>query len=153
MNRKLTCILLLAVLVTTTIALAAEPQSWPLVVRGGDLAMHFRYNSANKEPYIAIKFGKASAGVGQQGERASQVLGPGQAAWLDRPIAPNEPHQLVLQSKWINDFWIYWKNSVMDAVVSNIKSLDKLQSPDEFEWFYVYNDGTGNFIVTHIGRK
>jgi len=123
--------------------------SYLLVVRGGD--SYFTYTPSSNfspEPQIWIMFKKGPQGVGAGWENRN-TLAPGQAAWLDRPVAANEPDRIILTG--VRDFTISWAKLQVMGVSSSLPYLSVLQDANKFQAFYVYNDGRGNFIATGIG--
>jgi hypothetical protein len=81
-----TAVLLLA---TQTLAFAGEKEWYPMVCRSGPGMYAYYHNYTEGEgSMLRIKFKKASVGASQRDP------GPGECAWLDRPISPDEPSLL-----------------------------------------------------------
>lgn len=72
----------------------ASNKSYPMVLRGGgNMTAHYARGSG--ETVLNITFERAPYGANQQ------QPGPGQCAWLDRPLSPDE--ELFLQYKSKNN--------------------------------------------------
>jgi hypothetical protein len=126
--------------------------SYKLVLRGGGniYFQYVPYSNFSRSPQVWITFGRALVATGQNLENRYE-LQPGQAAWLDRPISTNEPNRLLLKER-IGEFTISWYNGQVSGVSSALPYLTALQDPNRFVTFHVYNDGKGNFIVTHVDQ-
>jgi len=75
----------------------ADSPSYPLMCRGGgDMTIQVYYPPA-ADNLVSIKFGKALNSAG------TSPPGPGQCAWLDRPLSEREPAELVWQSSDIKN--------------------------------------------------
>lgn len=76
----------LALLATTNASASAEPTSYTLRCRGGEsMGMTFASNGFG----FALTFAIAHAG-----SQDAQGFAPGQCAWQDRPLNPDEPSRL-----------------------------------------------------------
>lgn len=97
----------------------AKDQSFTMVCQGGGgmtAVFDRKIRFDNPDLYITtIHFAKAPKAAGQQ------APGPGQCAWLDRPISSEEPALLVFQRKGNNPVW------QLDFSMGNIvlKSADR----------------------------
>ncbi len=76
----------------STAALAAPTTTYPIVCKGG-VTMHFAFGQGTSHATVLITFAKAPAGASQQ------PPGPGQCAWLDRPISQAEPSKLRFRAR------------------------------------------------------
>jgi hypothetical protein len=127
--------------------------SYECVCRGGG-NLYFSYTPFSNffsQPQIWIdQISKSSIAVGNNFERMSS-LQPGQCAWLDRPIHPNEPSRIIIPVNY-NQFSISWHQSRVMGISSELYYINNLQDPNRFQSFLVYNDRRGNFIMTQVGR-
>lgn len=123
---------------------------YKLLLRGGGNTyfQYTPYSNYSRSPQIWITFERGAAATGQNLENRFN-LQPGQAAWLDRPISPNEPNRLLLK-EGIGEFSISWHNGRVSGVSSALPYLSALQDPNRFVAFRVYNDRKGNFVVTQV---
>ena len=120
-------------------------QSYPMQCRGGGTI-----GLAASNRTATLFFGKAP-------NKASQGLGVGQCAWLDRAIGANEP-PCIQQSNSDGTAWITANNLPSSTALtsthyqpnsSRSQWMRKLLSPSEFYTFYAYNPGTGGcFVMT-----
>ncbi len=142
--------LVLALFVLLPATTAFSQQGYLLVVRGGgDLYFNYTpFSNFSPDPQVWITFKKGAQGVGQNWEQKS-ALQPGQAAWLDRAIAPNEPGRIIVTG--VKDFTISWTGGQVMGLSSSLPYLSVLADANKFQSFYCVNDGKGNFIVTAIG--
>ncbi len=142
--------LVLAAVVVLQSTLVFSQQGYLLVCRGGgDLYFNYTpFSNFSPDPQVWITFKKGPQGVGQNWEQ-KYSLQPGQAAWLDRRIEPNEPERIIITG--IKEFTISWTKGQVMGISSSLPYLSVLQDPNKFQSFYVVNDGKGNFIVTGVG--
>jgi hypothetical protein len=126
----------------------SSQQAYLLVCRGGG-ELYFNYlptSEFSPGPQILITFKKGPQAVGQNWEQRYS-LEPGQAAWLDRRVADNEPERILLTDQ--QGFWISWTNGRIFG--ANPAFLLTLLDPNKFQSFYVVRDAKGNFLVTQVG--
>jgi hypothetical protein len=104
------------------------------------------------EPQIWVFFSPADEEAGPEYENAA-TLQPGQCSWLDRPLASDEPNQLVILAPLLDptEFSISWSPS--KVAVPGLLYLDALQDPEQLQEFSVYNGGQGQFIATAIAPE
>lgn len=70
---------------------AAQQQSWPLRCRGGgNMLVQIQEEAPHLQ--VSISFRKASRSA------EGSAPGPGECAWIDRPLSANEPSKLVHRS-------------------------------------------------------
>ncbi|OGD28575.1 MAG: hypothetical protein A2Y56_14190 [Candidatus Aminicenantes bacterium RBG_13_63_10] len=142
--------LLLALLLLLPVSVAYAQQPYLLVCRGGG-EMYFQYLPSSEfspNPHVIITIKKGPQGVGTNWEQR-YTLQPGQAAWLDRRIEPNEPEKIILTD--VKGFWITWLSGKVFGV--NPACLFTLLDGNKFQSFYVIRDNMGNFVVTQIGSS
>ncbi len=140
--------LLLAPCLLLAASFVSSQQGHLLVCRGGG-DIYFNYLPSSEfaqGPHILITFKKGPQGVGQNWEERFS-LEPGQAAWLDRRVADDEPERILLTDQ--QGFWISWSNGRIFG--ANPAFLLTLLDPNKFQSFYVVRDSKGNFLVTQIG--
>jgi hypothetical protein len=111
-------------------ALAAQPASYPLRVRGGKLRISSQATQTASLVKLIVEF---EAGSGA----ASGALRPGQGSWLDRGMRPGEPARLE-----------YYTHE-SDAQ----KIFDYLKSPGNYYTFDCYNTNKGYLQVTKAYTK
>lgn len=124
---------------------AFAAQSYPMQCRGGG---SIGLSAANNTAYMY--FGKAP-------NKASQGLGVGQCAWLDRAIGPNEP-PCIQQNAVGATAWITANNVPSSTALTSThyqpnspraQWMRNLLSSDNYYTFQAYNPGTGGcFIMT-----
>jgi len=126
--------------------------SYECVCRGGG-NLYFSYTPFSNfwsQPQIWVdQISKAPSGVGSDWQNRDS-LQPGQCAWLDRSMQPNEPNRIVIPVNY-NQFSISWQQGTVRAISSELSYIHNLQDNNKFQSFFVYNDRRGNFIVTQIG--
>jgi hypothetical protein len=131
--------------------------SYPLVCRGGG-DMGFVYlpslSSSSSPAQIHILFTPGAEGVGEARENVA-ILQPGQCAWLDRALAPDEPERIVIMEPLFNAdaFLINWSANKVARPGPFLPYLSALQDSDSLQEFSVYNDGNGDFIATAISPE
>jgi len=133
-------------------AVALAQQSYPIVCRGGG-NLYFSYTPFSnfaQGPQIWITFQKGMQPVGANWEN-SYALQPGQCSWLDRTVASNEPNKIIVKN--IRNFAVSWSQGRVSGISSELYYVNNLQDPNRYQSFDVYNDRTGNFIVTRIGNS
>jgi len=133
---------------------ASEAQpGYPLVCRGGG-SLYFTYtpysNILNK-PQFWIRFDRGTTGVGMNRENLGS-LAPGQCAWLDRAVSPQEPDMVVIADPVFkgSSFSISWQRGQVMGIGSELHYINALQHDDGIQTFHAYNDRKGHFIVTKI---
>jgi hypothetical protein len=166
MKRQQVCLaLVFGLIISSTIAFAET--SYPLVCKGGP-NMKFSLSVNGNSTTVFIRFKHASQGVGSKTVGAGWgTLKPGECAWVDRAVAPNEPEVIGHTVKQAPLFGIDWDasgsmltgNSVLlgNAYISLQSELIKrhpyilrlLPGSATFQVFHVYNNRHGYFIVTH----
>jgi hypothetical protein len=140
--------LLLALMLLLPAVASYAQQPYLLVCRGGG-DLQFQYYPSTEfspNPHVIITFKKGPQGVGLNWEQRNS-LQPGQAAWLDRRIEPNEPEKIILKD--VNGFWITWVPGKVYGIYPGC--LFALLDGNKFQSFYVIRDNMGNFVVTQIG--
>jgi hypothetical protein len=142
--------LVLAGLLLLPSTLVFSQRGYVLVCRGGgDLYFNYTpFSNFSPNPQVWITFKKGPQGVGQNVENRNS-LQPGQAAWLDRRIEPNEPERIIVTD--VRDFSISWTKGQVTGISSSLPYLSVLQDANKFQAFVVYNDGRGNFVATAVG--
>jgi hypothetical protein len=132
----------------------AIPQSYPLKCRGTNQSeMNFEFSPTT----ATLGFKKAAAA-------ATAGLNPGECSWMDRPLFPGEPSNLVTYpfapKNMFGTTTIRFGNAATPCTWSNVVSpliggrdpeiqwLKNLMSPTQYWLFQVYNDNAGHFIVT-----
>ncbi len=126
----------------STLKMEEKPQTYPLVIRGMANA-DFDLLTVNGVPFLRLYFTKAAIGVGMSQERKGELM-PSQAAWLDRPIAQDEPNHLLIQLP--DDFSLFTKNGVASA---NYSFFNELRNSNSIVTFDAYNDSEGSFKITN----
>ncbi len=126
---------------------------YPLVCRGGG-NLHFNYtpfSNISPNPQIWIRFERGASPAGANKENVGSLL-PGQCAWLDRTIAPNEPETLVFAEPVFHgrQFAIQWQGGRVMGIASELTYINDLQRSDGIRTFRAYNNGNGFFIVSSI---
>jgi len=147
--------LALVLMLLLSASFVSSQQGYEMVIRGGgDLYFTYTpYSNFSPDPQIWITFKKGGQAAGQHLEQRG-ALRPGQAAWLDRAIADNEPDRIIITGipdANMKEFTISWTNGKVMGISSAMPYINALQDPNKFVPFVVYNDGRGNFIVTKIG--
>ena len=79
-------------------------------------------------------------------EANNNNLEEGKAAWLDRPINPDEPNIIIIPISDEN-FTINIVNG-LPVYGGHLAMLNYIKMPDRKFRLQLYNDGQGNFIVT-----
>ena len=125
----------------TTLPNESTPPTYPLIIRGRQ-GIDLNVITKGGLSFLRVVFDKAAFGVGMAQERQNQ-LNPAEAAWLDRPIAPEEPHMVLIPLP--DQFQLIVKP---EGVQANFPFFEQLQNPDVFSRLDAYNDGQGNFICT-----
>jgi hypothetical protein len=125
----------------TTLPSESTPPTYPLIIRGRQ-GIDLDVITKGGLSFLRVVFDKASFGVGMGQERQNQ-LNPAEAAWLDRPIAQEEPHILLIPLP--DQFRLTVKPG---GVVANFPFFEQLQNPAVFSRLDAYNDSQGNFICT-----
>ncbi len=134
---------------------AAAQQGFYLVCRGGG-NLYFDYtpfSNFSPDPQLWITFERGPQGVGSGWSDLSS-LGPGQCAWLDRAVAPDEPDRIIIVAPVIqpDDFSITWTQGEVTGISSALYFINGLQDDSEYQSFLVYNDSQGNFVVLKIDQ-
>lgn len=117
------------------------PPTYPLIIRGKK-GIDLDVITKGGLSFLRVMFDKAAFGVGMARERQSQ-LNPAEAAWLDRPIAQEEPRMVLIPLP--DQFRLMVKQ---EGVVANLPFFEQLQNPTMFSQLDAYNDSQGNFICT-----
>ena len=128
----------------------AHPRAYKLVCRGGG-DMFMSYHDAGSSRSLDIAFQPAATGARRQ------APGPGECAWVDRPVNASEPHRLrYYTSELITDVNVRNPNELV--LIANGASLNYLlngaRSNIRF-YVYAYNGGLPSapaLIVTRVGR-
>ena len=126
--------------------------AYPIVCRGGG-NLHFNYtpfSNLSPQPQIWITFERASGAVGAKWENLG-VLQPGQCAWLDRPVAPDEPNQIALLE--VERFAIQWQRGQVTGIGSELTAINVLQNANRYQSFEVTRSGNDFFVVRRIAES
>jgi hypothetical protein len=129
-----------------------QPQAGNLLVCRGGGDLHFNYtpySSLSSRPQVWITFERASGGVGSDWGNIA-VLQPGQCAWLERAITPDEPNQLALLN--VDAFAIQWQRGQVTGISSELTHLNVLQQATRYQSFEAANNGNGFLVVRKIGE-
>ena len=108
-------------------AMADEPAYFPLIVRGGNPPLNATYNAEHE---LVVTFVKNESAAGDRGRY--EHLAHGSAAWLDRPLADDEPREL--------------RQKMSREKAAEI--ITKLATPRHFVKFMCSNPGNGFFAVS-----
>jgi hypothetical protein len=123
--------------------------SYPMVCRGGGpMTLTFMQRSSDfAGPQLVIDFTRAGQGVGREREWID-VLPPGECAWLDRAIAPDEPSRLIVHDPALGsqDFFITWNNDQVRYVSGGGSA--RLRNANGYVQYMATNDFRGHFIAT-----
>jgi hypothetical protein len=119
----------------------AEPQSYPMVCRGGP----------NMVGEIATGSGRAMSFVYfQRGQQASSAgVLPGHCTWIDRGVGANEPAAICQQVT--NARVRFTGNSLLAVQPGSNSYLGDIGNPNRNFIVQVYNDGAGCMRVTRVG--
>jgi hypothetical protein len=128
---------------------AANAPSYPMICRGGGpMTLTFMLRSNEFQgPQLVIDFIRSPQGVG--GEREwIDALQPGQCAWLDRGIAPDEPSRLIVADPALHsqDFFITWNNDQVRYAQGG--GAARLRNANGYVQYMATNDFRGHFIAT-----
>ena len=150
----LTIVILALGLTALPLTEAGAQDSFLLVCRGGGhlTFTYVPFSWVGDEAQLWVYFARGLGAVGRTWTETD--LDPGQCSWTDRRIADNEPEHLILTYPDFQDidFAITWTEGQVADYNLRPDFLVALQSPDEFQSFWVYNDGDDNFLVTAIGE-
>jgi hypothetical protein len=129
-------------------ATGARAESFPMICRGGGslrvqtLAQFFPVKGSMApalQPSIDVFFTKARTASGQQGEN----LGPGECAWLDRPINAGEPSSFADQSALgVGFYMMSVATSAGNGTPTISSSYSELALPG----------GEKHFVFVNVGR-
>ena len=151
--RVATFIAFFTVVLLSTMEVAAQT-GYEIVCRGGG-KLRFDYtpfSNFSPEPQIWITFERGPQRVGSNWEFLD-TLSPGQCSWLDRAVSEKEPDRIIFILQRSSDFSISWAQGAVTGISSSLPHINKLQTPTNYQSFFVYNDRRGNFIVTQTGRS
>lgn len=140
-------LLSLAWTATARVADAGAAESYAMVCRGGG-AMRLQFDTTTPDMYVLFTAAPRAAG--------QQQPGPGQCAWVDRPLRPNEPRKLKYRAAAAPEITFEKRRGVQLGTILSLR-----QSPDalhfvrplnEGELFYVRCRNAGSFLeVTRLG--
>ncbi len=119
-----------------------QPQSYPLVCRGGAGTLGYNTDQGGSAVfYFARTSGPAGAG-----------LAPGQCAWVDRAVGQSEPSCVRQSNVSVAAAWIFPGNlggSYFNS--AGAPWLRSMLSSAQFQTFQAYNPGNNCFVVTRLG--
>ena len=94
-----------------------------------------------------VRFGKAGAAAGKQGP------GPGQCAWLDRPVSSAEPSTLIFKRTGKNPIWqLNLSHNNMSLISADKEEFALLKAVHKGEQVIIKAKRDGDsFRVTGIG--
>ena len=121
----------------------AQPQSYPLVCRGGG-NMLFQHDFGSAGAWVRFRFTKGNAPAG-----GGAKLSPGSCSWVDRGINAAEPDHTCAQQ--LKGSHIHWRvpGTFLRAASSDAPYLEALQDPNRTFFLRVYNTG-GRFPCFRI---
>jgi hypothetical protein len=131
---RLTLLSMATLLSTAAGALAAEPESYPLVCRG----------AADLAPAVEMMAGTPSAATlaFKKGSRpATSGLAPGECSWVDRGLREDEPARLR------QGVWSPGTYSVIGSQARETPWFDAIRQPITYWTFLVYNDKHSESLV------
>lgn len=127
----------------------AHPTAYKLVCHGGG-DMFMSYHDTGSSRSLDIVFEPAVMGAQQE------APGPGECAWVDRPVYASEPHRLrYYTSERITDVNV--RNPYELVLIADGTSLNYLLNgtrSDALFYVYAYNGGLPSapaLIVTRVG--
>jgi hypothetical protein len=144
-NLVLSC---LGLLVLPTIAIA-QPQSFPLVCRGGG-NMPFEHRLTDAGVYVTFSFTKGNAPAG-----SGTTLAPGSCSWIDRGLTNDEPNRICPHK--VQNSFIAWRvpGVLVLARSADAPYLEELSDPARTSILQVYQRSEGTryacFAITGFG--
>jgi len=127
----------------------AEPRSYTLVCQGGGKMYAAYLRGMGYVINLAINFKKSPFAASQH------PPGPGQCAWIDRPLRQDEPDELVFISdnQYISQIDIFPLGKYRNIRIKGDDLKYLLYAVVYGRKFYVrcYNNGKGKLIITHVG--
>jgi len=139
----------LAVLGSSATAGAAGPQSYPMVCRGGG-GMRVEWYGAravtgrSTTPQVALQFAHAAAAASER------QPGPGQCAWLDRPLNAKEASRMVIDGEAVYFQLQAGGRADVSFIPSEVNQVVRAALGGSVFYVHARTDG-GVLAVTRVG--